>query len=389
MKHLLLISILLLTSCGINPRKEALPDPIPNMSQPDLTPISGKTNYFGYPRTPSKTSIMKIITAKDYDAMEALVLRYDILSRDDYRYEFHVKEILQTLSESKDALSFLNGWKFKLEESQYVDLAFARYYIDQGLEARGNGYINTVSKEDRNLLDENLTLARESLERVHEKDPTILYQWNSHLRIATVYGSKEYALQAINSALAINPYQYLIRLQFANHLRPRWGGNYAVMDVFSNRCDSLAQFNPRLLAIRAERYDDNARVFYSKKDTASAMAAYAKALEVNPIDRNMNWWVCKYYWEKKDFKKALQFSRNLVTLFPQEAAQKFYVSHAKLLFAYAKSARSSMSTAENNKLIEEMARYNEKALRISPGNAWAQKNKRWYSQFMRGGKVVK
>lgn len=238
-------------------------------------------------------------------------------------------------------------------------------------------------------MDENLALARESLDSVYAKDSQIVYLWNSHLRIATVYGSKRYALQAVNGALAINPHLSLIREQFANHLRPRWGGSYRLMEAFADRCDSLAQYNPRLLTIRAVMVDDQARVLLlDQNDSAAAMEKYAEELAINPSDKSQNWWVCKYYWDKHNYGKAVTFSRNLVTLFPEETAQKFYESHAKLLYMYAKNNRNSMSEAENNKLIEEMVKYNEKALHYDPGNEWARKNQRWYNQFIRNGRVV-
>jgi tetratricopeptide (TPR) repeat protein len=91
--------------------------------------------------------------------------------------------------------------------------------------------------------------------------------------------------EAMDQALLMQPYSYVVREEHMLNLRPRWGGSYGAMDRLAHDADSLGERNPRLRALHGFVDWDQGDVAERHKEPARALEFYDHALTFGDLWR--------------------------------------------------------------------------------------------------------
>jgi len=138
-----------------------------------------------------------------------------------------------TDEEWKKHFERLNRWKEQFPQSITARVALAESWIYYAWEARGDGYVNTVSAEDWRLFEKRLSFAEKELldaKNLEERCP----QWySSWLTLARAQGRDWDEYDAIyREAIKFEPHYYPYALQKGTYLLPRWHGKPGDWEAF-------------------------------------------------------------------------------------------------------------------------------------------------------------
>lgn len=372
----LMIFTFLLLGCEPTEETGILPKSYRNIKAPDLTPISGETNQYGYPELPEPASIRNLVKQNNIDEIDSLCKYYDIKSRTDYRYEYHVRSILLSILQDPLAIVFIGKWGNALPNSPYQKMAMSRYHIEKAWDARGNRFINEVPEESIEQFKTFLRSAISYLDEIYEIDPLVLYQWNLRFMVLRHLGNDESLLLCVNESLEINPYQALIRIQFQNNIQPRWGGTHELMISFIEECEHLVKYNPKLIALKAIYFDDIA--FYQKmeKRYSAAINTYSEAIKIAPYEANLLRGIGRLYYNKKEYETALDYYKSAVKYGGSEAKDLTMCGQITSMLTQGKSEEEAQS------YLYQTKEFVEKALLNDPSNRQAKKLKKWYGRHI-------
>lgn len=362
--------------CQSDDEQGPLPKNYNNLKTPELVTISGPLNPYGYPAVPKPAIIRSLVKNNDVSAIDSLCKLYDIKSRTDYRYEYHVRSILLSILQDPLAIVFIGKWENQIANSPYQKLAMSRYYIEEGWKARGYKFINEVSEENINIFINSMKTAQIYLDEALDIDPKVLYQWNLRFMVLMQIGDDQMLVSCINESLKINPYQALIRIQFQENCRPRWGGSYELMKAFIQECEPLIKHNAKLAAIKAILYDDIA--FYQERNnkTDDAFATYQEGLNAAPYEASLYRSLGRLYFKKKDYESALENYKTAIKYDGAEVDDYVMCGQVSSMMTQGKSM-------ENAKYyLVQTKEYIEKALLLDPKNKPANKLKKWYEPYI-------
>ncbi len=373
MKNLLpLLLLILLNSCNTILKQDQLPDEITITESPTLSPLTGELNPYGYPSPHNHAEIRRLIRSEQFETLDSLCKLYDMKSRNDYRYEYHVRSILKILAKESLAISFISQWGDKLPSSPYQKLAMARYYVDRGWAARGNGFVNEVANDSLDLFHSSMKTALGYIDKAQVLDDQVLYQWNMRFMVLRILGTDQQLLQCINESLKINPYQALIRTQFQENIQPRWGGNHQLMQAFNEQCQPLIQYNPKLAEITSIYYRDIA--FYQNRNGnySEALETYETTLRIAPNDAETHRSIGDiYYYKLEQYGKAIDSYKEAIRCDGHTVTDYVNIAHS----SYKKAGEGSRS--EGMPFLYQTKEFTEKALQMEPQNRTALQLQEW------------
>lgn len=141
----------------------------------------------------------------------------------------NVTELLQ-LSDQEENL--VRMWADQRPQSFFAQFSAGVFYANRASDARGQHFISQTSSSqltDMRKLDKTATAY---LQKAMQLDPRSALPQGILLNIAAMEGqaagkSAEQWLQAANQ---VDPKNLAARIQAANHLSPRWGGSFELLD---------------------------------------------------------------------------------------------------------------------------------------------------------------
>lgn len=154
-------------------------------------------------------------------------------------------------------IKLLQQWMEEHPDSDTAPVALAAAYFNFGWKARGNGYSNTVSDDDRKLFIERVGFARNFLTTITAK--TSCPMWYSlMLQIALSEGwDRESYEELFKHAVQFEPTWYEYYRQKAIYLLPKWHGEPGELDAYAH-------------SYAARPGDENARIYFLIIQCASA-----------------------------------------------------------------------------------------------------------------------
>lgn len=133
-------------------------------------------------------------------------------------------------------LERLNRWKEQFPQSITARVALAESWISYAWEARGDGYVNTVSAAEWRLFEERLNFAEKELLEAKNLEERCPQLYSSMLVLARAQGRDLAEYDAIyRQAIKFDPHYYPYALQKATYLLPRWHGEPGDWEAFVNQ----------------------------------------------------------------------------------------------------------------------------------------------------------
>jgi hypothetical protein len=132
-------------------------------------------------------------------------------------------------------LETFKAWMAAKPESATARVALANAYIQYAWLARGHGYSDSVTRENWNLFEERIELARTTLlqaARLREKCP---YWFEAMQFVALAQGwDKAPTRELLDRASAFEPAYYHYYREYANFLLPKWYGDEGEVEAFAD-----------------------------------------------------------------------------------------------------------------------------------------------------------
>lgn len=126
----------------------------------------------------------------------------------------------------KNHIAILRKWKEQFPKSVTARIALAKAYVGYGWFARGNGYINTVSKENYIVFHERLDMAQTELLEAFDLDVKCPRWYREMLFLGMVNGwSPDEFNQLFEDAIKFEPNYLQYYLVKSSSLAPKWNGN--------------------------------------------------------------------------------------------------------------------------------------------------------------------
>ncbi|MBQ1783740.1 MAG: DUF4124 domain-containing protein [Gammaproteobacteria bacterium] len=160
-----------------------------------------------------------------------------------------------------------------------VYLARATYWLAMGWEARGTKFRKDTPEVNIVRMKQLLAKSQADLERVKRTYPQALWAYSVQINLAMLQGEEQRARSAIDAALKHYPANYVARYHYLQVLSPRWGGALPEMIQFAEQAQQYRAQNPKLAGLAASVYIEAGRHAYDRKNYATALDMYGRALE--------------------------------------------------------------------------------------------------------------
>jgi tetratricopeptide (TPR) repeat protein len=289
---MVLVSVLFFKSSGFRDRLfKSLADVsvpmVPNACYYDsLKPPVGQLGALhepqdlGYPiETLERLSIRLWLTTRNYDALDTMLTAYSDSARRDFRMEYRMFDVYDAFRVSDSTLKpFLDEWVNDRPQSGNARLIRASYYVESMYADRGNAFVANTSDEQVAGMTRYKKLARADIDTGMALVPCNPVGYHLLMLIAPMTSNTIMSRMAMEEALKIQPYSFVLRARHMYNLMPRWGGTYEAMDSLADAADRFAKVNPRLTALHGFSAWDRGTIFERNKDSKNAVAQYDLAL---------------------------------------------------------------------------------------------------------------
>ncbi len=192
-----------------------------------------------------------LFRSESFDRLERMAT---VLRRDKLRYEsgswqlnwFHknlrIDKYKSTNNSPERNVKISNNWIKAYPDSVSARIALAKAYKNMAWDARGGGYVNTVSKEGWRKFGEYLDKAEGVLseaEKLEQKDPE-LYALMVIVGMGNGWSDGRIR-DAFQKGLAIEPNYYPLFYYYCDTLLPRWGGKYGDVERLADEAVEMTK----------------------------------------------------------------------------------------------------------------------------------------------------
>ncbi len=279
----------------------------------DLAPLS-EAEDLGYPtKTLNRIEVRDLLIDASYDALDSMLTAYSDSARRDFRFEYRMIDAFGAFSTAATTFEpFLDDWVLTRPSSGNALLVRATYYIAAGWHARGAASMRNTSFGQVMGAQGYLTRALADLTGALRLLPCSVVAYKGLMTIANYFGDTAMSRAAMDQALLIQPYSFVVREEHMLNLRPRWGGSYEAMELLAQAADTLSTWNPRLRVLHGFADLDQADLAVREKETGRALELYQHALSFGDFWRFRFERGQLHHWMGRDEQALADLERALV-----------------------------------------------------------------------------
>lgn len=266
------------------------------------------------PREPQATiSIDQVAELREYfeteqfDSLNSILEEYQQAFETDIANEYTLHDAYEvfgvTLPEYEDLFT---AWLAHSPDHYAPYLARAQYYYNNGWESRGFRWAKDTTEEQFREMRGYFKKAADDIEIALNTNQNLLPAHIILIGIFSTTSNDQRADDTFQNALALFPSSFLVRSQYMNFKRPRWGGSYREMENLAKAAEEYSDVNPHLPLLYGYIYQDQADNLKRAEKYEAAVELYAKAIAYGD-----SWYFYKerakvYYYYLKDLDKALE-----------------------------------------------------------------------------------
>jgi tetratricopeptide (TPR) repeat protein len=235
---------------------------------------------FGYPaKTLDRIAVRDLLIDASYDGLDSLLTAYSDSAQRDFRFEYRMVDAFGAFSTASPVLeTFMDDWVATRPTSANARLVRATYYTAAAWQARGEASNRNTSFHRTMQAKNYFTRALADLDSALRRSPCSVMAYKGYMAIAPYAGDTAMSREAMDQALRMQPYSFVVREQHMLNLRPRWGGSYEAMNRLAREADSLGQTNSRLRALHGFADWDQGDMSERHNEPARALEFYERAL---------------------------------------------------------------------------------------------------------------
>lgn len=151
---------------------------------------------------------------------------------------------------------FIDEWAKARPQSPWSHYGMGMHLLQEVWAIRGEHYADTVSDAHWQMMHRLSSKARIEFDKALKLNPNILMALSGLINIDQVDGTQADAKRDYLVAVARRPASLRLPGQYEETLQPRWGGNYASMDVLAHEEASKLEANPRFWSLLGNSYAD-------------------------------------------------------------------------------------------------------------------------------------
>ena len=236
---------------------------------------AGGADVHGYPlKTADKRSVLRMLRARQFDALDAWLSDLQTQFEADYRKEYWPIDALDAFGNVDPTLEpLLDAWVTAKPDSYMALAARGIHHHSVGWYKRGGRWACETPPENFEAMREAHVTALPDLDEALNRHPGLVAVHRALIKIAIANGAPvELKRQLLDQALVSCPDCFQVRVVFIFGLRPRWGGSYQQMDAFAQSA-MQATSNQKLRVLAG--YADADRCDLSGRDARKRSAALA------------------------------------------------------------------------------------------------------------------
>jgi|GEM_PF-2097075 len=203
-------------------------------------------------------------------------------------------------------LRLLEKWATQKPSSRFAGLCLGRFYVNYAWQARGSGFVDSVTEEGRKLFRARLEKARGYLEKAYSLDVNDPFEPIELMIVARGLGlEREEMEKQFQRAIKADSTEYRAYLGKLEYLKPKWYGTEEEMFAFARESAKNAPAGtliPRvLIEAHLEMYlnSDNKDYFRDPQVWAEVKGIYLRLLKDFPGSFDLrNWFALTAYYAK-------------------------------------------------------------------------------------------
>lgn len=247
----------------------------------DLSRLPTTPHAVSQRRTPllSQQETRKLLDAGQFKSLDAhfsaVQADYELgaLNDEDLRVAFRV------FYDTDPALApEYDKWVSQFPKSYVAHLARGLYYTEIGERSRGAKALSETPSQRIEDMDAAFHRAIADLDASLSLDRKPLLTYLYELFIATNGGDLDKDRQLLDSAIKIDPANFIVRAEYMTTIETRWGGNQSMMQAFLDECRHLNLSDRQLRVLESVIAEDEGWIhLYVDGNYAAAEAAYRRS----------------------------------------------------------------------------------------------------------------
>ena len=257
--------------------------------------------------------VRALIRQQRFAEFEALSREYEEKFRTHPKYESVLVKIYGAFDGRDNLLPQLDAW-VATRPSYAAHAARGIYRTNRGLRERGSEYARNTPAEKMQAMQKLHRQAIADLLAALKENGRLAPAYVALIKIQRGLGDTESAERTLNEAVRQMPETYYVRHAYLGALRPRWGGDYSLMQTYTTTLDAAAVRNPRIWSLKGEFAAELGYSAWLSDDYAQAIRYYSEALRFGDRleflrNRGRVYWTLRDYARAKaDFARYLEYS---------------------------------------------------------------------------------
>ena len=254
-----------------------------------------------------------LILQERFAEFESLSRSYEEKFKTDPKYESPLTKLYASLDARNDRLwQKLDKWV--ATRPSYISHGARGIARQKGGDlARGTRYANETAPEQMERMRQMHLQAIPDLLAALKENRRFAPAYESLIDIDRAVGDSASAERVLREAVRWIPETYYVRYAYLTVLRPKWGGDYSLMQAYANSQSEAARLNPRIWSLRAEVPADLGSSAWVSQDYTEAIKYYTEALRYG--DRleflkkrgQLFWRIGNYAAARRDFARYLEY----------------------------------------------------------------------------------
>lgn len=266
---------------------------------------------------PDRLQILSLLEKQDFDGLERLLGGLQAAAEKDIAEEEKADFAFRTFMTTRPGVEALvQKWAAARPKSYAAQLAAGWYFLNLGLERRGEAYSDETSKGQFAGMEAAFEQAVPHLKAALALNPKPTGAYDALINIAMFQGQDEREAALLRKGLEVAPASYRIRRAHMQALLPRWGGRYEAMRQFAAQSQAYAAQSPKLKLLQG-------LVAWDQGVDATNAGHYEKAEKLltealaSGGDSLVYFWRSKALFYLKRYDQALQDAEAALRLWPQ------------------------------------------------------------------------
>lgn len=205
----------------------------------------------------------------------------------------------------------LDEWIEKHPQSHAAHTARGIYRKRLGTRARGSRYIHETSPEQIREMVAHFERANRDLRRAMELHSRPYVAYNHLMDISGHLGDPADTRAIFDRARSIAPANAQLRVDYANWLKPRWGGSYAKIAALVEESRKAGMQPAELARLSAIVPRDRASAASGSGDRAEAIRFYTEAIAVHEAPNSLCTRGALYRLQRRDDLAKADFERGI------------------------------------------------------------------------------